>query len=209
MSNLIVSGSSGGNGGGGSSINGGAGSAEAFRQEKPNMNIKPKILYPSLIVAAFSVTLLSLTGVAALTGHLPGANATQEAGEGAAKNGSSNDSNKAAICSSCGTVESVRLVERKGSGSGLGAVAGGVAGALIGHQFGGGSGRTVMTIAGAGGGAYAGNEIEKNINKTSVYQIRVRMEDGKLRTLTQREVPSVDSGDRVRIKNGTLVKAAS
>lgn len=209
MSNLIISGSSGGNGGG-SSISSGAGNAEAFRQEKSSMNIKPKILYPSLIVAAFSVTLLSLTGVAALTGHLPGANAKQEASEGAVKSGNSNDSNKvAAVCSTCGTVESVRLVERKGSGTGLGAVAGGVAGALIGHQFGGGSGRTVMTIAGAGGGAYAGNEIEKNINKTSVYQIRVRMEDGSLRTLTQREVPSVDSGDRVRIKNGTLVKAAS
>ncbi|HWU84092.1 MAG TPA: glycine zipper 2TM domain-containing protein [Rhodocyclaceae bacterium] len=199
MSNLIV-GSTGGNG-----VNGGA---EILRQEKPSMNIKPKILYPSLIVAAFSVTLLSLTGVAALTGHLPGANAKQEASEGAVK--SSNGNNKvAAVCSTCGTVESVRLVERKGSGSGLGAVAGGVAGALIGHQFGGGSGRTVMTIAGAGGGAYAGNEIEKNINKTSVYQIRVRMEDGSQRTLTQREVPSVDSGDRVRIKNGTLVKATS
>lgn len=171
------------------------------------MNIKPKILYPSLIIAAFSVTLLSLTGVAALTGYLPGANAKQESSQGdAPRKGAAAESDKAALCASCGTVESVRLVERKGSGSGLGAVAGGVAGALIGNQFGGGSGRTVMTVAGAGGGAYAGHEIEKNMNKTSAYQIKVRMADGSVRTLSQREVPNVNSGDRVRINNGAIAE---
>lgn len=175
--------------------------ASALLKEKA-MNIKPRILYPSLIVAAFSVTLLSLTGVAALTGHLPGANATQDSGKGVADTTRSG----AALCKSCGTVESVRLVERKGSGSGLGAVAGGVAGALIGNQVGGGSGRTVMTVVGAGGGAYAGHEIEKNMNKTSAYQIKVRMADGSMRTLTQREVPQVNSGDRVRLSNGAIAE---
>lgn len=172
------------------------------------VNIKPKILYPSLIVAAFSVTLLSLTGVAALTGYLPGASAKQDTAQNEvlrSKGGADGD-RAAALCASCGTVESVRLVERKGSGSGLGAVAGGVAGALIGNQFGGGTGRTVMTIAGAGGGAYAGNEIEKNMNKTSAYQIKVRMADGSMRTLSQREVPKVNSGDRVRLANGTIAE---
>ena len=178
--------------------------ASALLKEKA-MNIKPKILYPSLIVAAFSVTLLSLTGVAALTGHLPGANATQGSGQG--KSGAADKAGSgAALCKSCGTVESVRLVERKGSGSGLGAVAGGVAGALIGNQVGGGSGRTVMTVVGAGGGAYAGHEIEKNMNKTSAYQIKVRMADGSMRTLTQREVPNVNSGDRVRVGNGAIAE---
>lgn len=182
-------------------------STQALLKEKA-MNIKPKILYPSLIVAAFSVTLLSLTGVAALTGYLPGASAKQESSQGEALRSKSgaDDDKTAALCASCGTVESVRLVERKGSGSGLGAVAGGVAGALIGHQFGGGSGRTVMTIAGAGGGAYAGNEIEKNVNKTSAYQIKVRMADGSMKTLSQREVPNVNSGDRVRINNGAIAE---
>jgi outer membrane lipoprotein SlyB len=181
----------------------------ALLKEKA-MNIKPKILYPSLIVAAFSVTLLSLTGVAALTGHLPGANAKQNVAQSdTPRNGGSDNAKLAAACASCGTVESVRLVELKGSSTGLGAVAGGVAGALVGHQFGGGSGRTVMTIAGAGGGAYAGNEIEKNVNKSSAYQIRVHMNDGSMRTLTQREAPNVNSGDRVRIKNGTISEVLS
>lgn len=186
--------------------------ATVVMKEKPAMNIRPKILYPSLIIAAFSVTLLSLTGVAALTGYLPGANANQgEAMQGdMAQKGeprnSDNTKMAAASCPQCGTVESVRLVERKGSGSGLGAVAGGVAGAILGNQVGGGSGRTVMTIAGGAGGAYLGNEIEKNTNKTSSYQIRVRMADGSLRTIHQRDVPGVNAGDRVRVSNGTVTE---
>lgn len=179
--------------------------ASAILKEKAAMNIRPKILYPSLIIAAFSVTLLSLTGVAALTGYLPGANANQSETD-APRKGDLRNSKMAAACTNCGTVESVRLVERKGAGSGLGAVAGGVAGAILGNQIGGGSGRTVMTIAGGAGGAYVGNEIEKNSNKTSAYQIRVRMADGSLRTVHQREVPGVNSGDRVRISNGSITE---
>ena len=115
-------------------------------------------------------------------------------------------SNPGAACVNCGTVESVRLIERQGSGSGLGAVAGGVAGAILGNQVGGGSGRTVMTVAGGAGGAYVGNEIEKNSKRSSAYQIRVRMADGSIRTLTQREVPNVNSGDRVRVGNGVITE---
>lgn len=180
------------------------GSGPGLLKEKA-MNIKPRILYPSLIIAAFSVTLLSLTGVAALTGYLPGANAKQDAAQSeAARTGDADK--RAAACASCGTVESVRLIERQGSGSGLGAVAGGVAGAILGNQVGGGSGRTVMTIAGGAGGAYVGNEVEKNSKRSSAYQIRVRMADGSMRTLTQRDVPNVNTGDRVRVTNGAIAE---
>ena len=63
-----------------------------------------------------------------------------------------------------------------------------------------------MTLIGAGGGAYAGNEIEKNTNKSSSYRIKVRMNDGSLRTLYQREQPSVAEGDRVKIIDGRAVR---
>jgi uncharacterized protein YcfJ len=43
-----------------------------------------------------------------------------------------------------------------------GTVTGAVVGGLIGHQFGGGSGRTALTIGGAAAGAYAGNQIQKH-----------------------------------------------
>lgn len=110
------------------------------------------------------------------------------------------------VCATCGTVESVVAVQRTGSGSGLGAVAGGVVGGLLGNQVGGGSGKTAATIVGAVGGGFAGNAIEKNVNKTTVYQVRVRMEDGSVRTLEQARAPA--QGSRVFVEGSTLRPAA-
>ncbi len=39
---------------------------------------------------------------------------------------------------------------------------GGVAGGLLGHQVGGGKGKTIATVAGAAGGAYAGKKVQEN-----------------------------------------------
>src|SRR5690606_13237977 len=64
----------------------------------------------------------------------------------------------AAICSNCGRVESVHAVQSAARPSGLGVVGGAVVGGLLGNQVGGGSGRTLATVAGAVGGGYAGNE---------------------------------------------------
>lgn len=100
------------------------------------------------------------------------------------------DTRHVAVCSTCGVVEGVRAVERKGEGSGVGAVAGGVVGAVVGHQMGGGSGKTAMTVLGAIGGGMAGNEIEKRNKATTVYDVRVRMEDGTLRTFTSSTAPT-------------------
>src|SRR5215472_14343860 len=74
-----------------------------------------------------------------------------------------------AACETCGVVESVTYQEKKGEASGAGAVVGGVAGGVIGHQIGSGRGNTVATIAGAGLGALAGNQVEKNVKKKSYY----------------------------------------
>lgn len=170
------------------------------------MNARPKLLYPSLIAAAISVTALSLTGVAALTGHLPSASAAADKEADAQAEAKRAEAAKM-VCNLCGVVESVRLVEHKGEGSGLGAVAGGVAGAVLGNQLGNGNGRTAMTLIGAGGGAYMGNEMEKNSKRSSSYQVRVRLDNGAVRTLYQRDVPSIAAGDRVRIANGIAVQA--
>jgi outer membrane lipoprotein SlyB len=109
-----------------------------------------------------------------------------------------------APCTNCGVIESVRVAQVKGQTSGVGAVAGGVAGGLLGNQIGHGGGRTVATIAGAAGGAYAGNAIEKNMKKHTVYRVSVRMDDGRQRTLSLREAPAYAVGDRVRIANGRI-----
>lgn len=50
-------------------------------------------------------------------------------------------------------------------GTGLGAVVGG----LLGHQVGGGSGKTLATVAGAAAGGYAGNKIQQKTQQADTY----------------------------------------
>ena len=102
----------------------------------------------------------------------------------------------------CGVVQSVNFVEQKGKGSGLGMVAGGVVGGVIGHQIGGGRGNTVATIAGAAGGAYVGNEVEKKKNTTGYWAVSIKMDAGNVRTFTYTNQPTVHSNDRVKLVDG-------
>jgi outer membrane lipoprotein SlyB len=94
-------------------------------------------------------------------------------------------------CDTCGIVEMVTPVQRKGEATGLGAVAGGVLGGVVGHQIGGGNGRKAMTLLGAVGGGLAGNEIEKRQRSTTAYQLKIRMADGSTRSLTQAQALAV------------------
>lgn len=112
-----------------------------------------------------------------------------------------------AVCADCGVVESVQAVTHKGEGSGVGAVAGGVVGGLLGNQMGAGQGKTAMTVLGAVGGGFAGNEVEKRARSTTVYKVRVRTEDGTLRTFEQASAPAV--GQRVRIEGHKLRAVAA
>ena len=105
-------------------------------------------------------------------------------------------------CNDCGVVQSMRYVEQKPKGSGLGMVAGGVVGGVLGHQIGSGRGNTVATIAGAAGGAYAGNEIEKNRSKTSHWDVAIRMDNGSTRSFTYTSKPAVHEGERVKLVDG-------
>lgn len=105
-------------------------------------------------------------------------------------------------CRHCGTVESVRAVREKGAGTGLGAVAGGVAGGVVGHQLGGGSGKDAMTVLGAVGGAVAGHQVEKHARGRTAYQVRVRLDDGSIRTFTRSQAPA--RGDRVAVEGDSL-----
>ncbi|GAB3478417.1 outer membrane lipoprotein [Polaromonas eurypsychrophila] len=118
---------------------------------------------------------------------------------------------KSVVCADCGTVEAVTPVQRQGQVNGvavgnttvgLGTVAGGVIGGLLGNQVGGGNGKTAMTVIGAAGGAFAGNKIEENMKKVTVYQVRVRMNDGSTRNV---EVSSaVPVGSKVIVEGNNL-----
>ena len=115
-------------------------------------------------------------------------------------------SSQNSICSNCGVVLAVNMVETAGKGSGLGVVAGGVVGGLLGNQVGKGSGRDLATIAGVVGGAVAGNAIEKNTKKTKSYNITIKMDSGEERIVHQTVAPSVVNGDRIKIENDIIVK---
>jgi outer membrane lipoprotein SlyB len=77
-----------------------------------------------------------------------------------------------------------------------------VVGAVIGNQVGGGDGRKVATVLGAIGGGMAGHEIEKRSKSTTVHEVRVKMDDGSVRTLEVAEKPAV--GARVQVEGKTL-----
>jgi outer membrane lipoprotein SlyB len=109
-----------------------------------------------------------------------------------------------------GRVTNVQLVQGQEAGrtSGAGAVIGGIGGAVIGNQVGGGSGRDVARIAGIVGGAIAGNAIEKNSNNrvTEAYRVSVQTDNGTLRAYDLPGTTDLRAGDRVRIENGQLFR---
>lgn len=107
-------------------------------------------------------------------------------------------------CSNCGNVESVRKITTRARGSGVGAAGGAVLGGLLGNQIGDGSGRQIATVAGAVGGAVIGNQVEGNMKATTRYEVRVRLDDGSVRTFMRDTAPSLRNGERVRIVNGGL-----
>jgi len=150
------------------------------------------LLYPLLVIAAISVIALSGFGIAALTGVLPDAR--------------SSSVDLAQACPNCGVIEAVAPYQVKGASSGVGAVTGGVVGGLLGNTIGAGTGHVLAILAGAGGGAYAGNEIEKNVNKNTRYKVTVRMNDGSMRIFHVSST-SWRPGDHVRVDGDRLAAA--
>lgn len=112
-------------------------------------------------------------------------------------------------CKNCGIVKSVNAVKVKGQSSGGGAIAGGLVGGVVGNQFGSGSGRTLATVAGAAGGAYVGNEIEKDAKSRYVWKIAVDMDYGERRNFSLNRKPDFGPGDRVRLLNGKPVRVGN
>ncbi|SFE47658.1 glycine zipper 2TM domain-containing protein [Paracidovorax wautersii] len=109
---------------------------------------------------------------------------------------------RAPVCASCGRVESVQAVQEAAPATGVGAIAGGVLGGVLGNQVGKGNGRTAATLIGALGGGYLGHTVEQRTRTTTAYQIRVRMDDGSIRTFTRSQ--PVAQGTPVRVDGGSF-----
>ena len=69
---------------------------------------------------------------------------------------------------------------------------------------GGGTGKKVATVAGAAGGVYAGNEVEKRMKTTKHYEVVVRLENGGTQIITYTEQPPFAVGAKVKVENSTL-----
>jgi outer membrane lipoprotein SlyB len=108
-----------------------------------------------------------------------------------------------ARCYSCGTVERID-VTRYGDGrtTGAGAVAGAIIGAAVGNQVGGGDGRRAATVAGAVAGGVAGNRIERDRADRDVFEVVIRMDDGRRVVVEQRSLNGVREGARVEVRDG-------
>lgn len=106
-----------------------------------------------------------------------------------------------------GVVESVKEVRQDGESTAIGPVAGGVIGAIAGHQIGGGRTRTVATAIGAGAGILAGKAIEKTARATKHWDVTVRLDDGSTKTISSDSEPAWHAGERVRLVDGQLLKS--
>jgi outer membrane lipoprotein SlyB len=188
--------------------------------------------HPMLIIAGTAVVLFCATGTAAIMGWIPSSFGSAADNKTLALNAPAGPAQQSAptslqqhaagaptrhaesrhvaaapaiqACLNCGVVETTREVNHRGDGSGLGAAGGAVVGGLLGNQVGGGHGKEAMTVVGAIGGAFAGNQIEKQVRATRSYETMVRMNDGSSRTIAQATQPEWHNGDHVRIVDGVV-----
>lgn len=107
------------------------------------------------------------------------------------------------VCSECGIVESVRQERVAAKPTGGGAILGGIAGAVLGHQLGNGRGRDLATVAGAAGGAFLGNRVEETARGHEVYDVTVRRDNGVVTVL--RQATPLTVGQKVQIQGGQAV----
>ena len=110
------------------------------------------------------------------------------------------------VCTDCGRVTAVTAHEKAGDSNAMGMIAGGVAGALLGHQVGGGRGKDLATLAGAAGGAYAGKKVQENMNTSEFWTVSVRYTDGRSENFDFTQNPGVAVGDAVKKSGNTLVR---
>ena len=118
----------------------------------------------------------------------------------------SNTPTAKAVCADCGKVIAVSTSEKAGDSSPLGVIAGGAAGAVLGHQVGSGTGKDLATIAGALGGAYAGKKIEEKVKTQKVWTVSVQYGDGRKASFNFSQDPGMKVGDPVKNSGETIVR---
>lgn len=111
-----------------------------------------------------------------------------------------------AVCTDCGRVTAVHVKEQATGNGTVGMIAGGVAGAVLGHQVGGGFGKDLATIAGAAGGAYAGKTIADNMGSRKIWTVSVQYTDGRSGNFTFAQDPGLPVGTAVKNSGNSVVR---
>ncbi|MBW8366485.1 MAG: glycine zipper 2TM domain-containing protein [Arenimonas sp.] len=110
-------------------------------------------------------------------------------------------------CYDCGTIERIETVYGARSNSRAGAVLGGVIGAVVAREVpkhGSQGNKNTATVAGAVGGALAGNAIENKMNEET-FDIHVRMDDGRRVILNRNSLGNgVREGAYVRVDGNRI-----
>jgi outer membrane lipoprotein SlyB len=90
-----------------------------------------------------------------------------------------------------------------------GALLGAVAGAVLGNQVGGGSGRDAATVLGGVAGAAVGSQVGRQGATTtdSIYRVSIQTDQGGMRTYDVPATGDLRVGDRVRVENGVIYRS--
>jgi outer membrane lipoprotein SlyB len=106
-----------------------------------------------------------------------------------------------------GRIEAIEVTKIPGSDNlGMGSVIGGVIGGLLANQIGGGNGKVLATVAGVGGGALLGNQVEQYNRLHETFRIRVQLDNGDMQTVSQDNDADLSVGNRVHIDNGRVYR---
>jgi outer membrane lipoprotein SlyB len=98
-----------------------------------------------------------------------------------------------------GYVESVRQVMIEGTKSGVGTLGGAALGGVAGSTIGQGRGQVAGAIGGAVVGGLVGSAIEENATRQPGLEITVRLDSGRMVSVTQAADQPFYRGDRVRV----------
>lgn len=184
-------------------------------------NAGSKLPHSLMWIVGASIILFCMTGIAAVMGWIPsssGSSADYSAADMFPEEMTSPIAPKAdkapglvakdtvsrTRCANCGVIEATRVIYAPGKAGGLGVVGGAVVGGVLGNQVGGGRGKDLLTVVGAVGGAYTGNEIEKRANSSKHYETIVRFGDGTSRVYSAANEPPWQPGDCVKVMNGVI-----
>ena len=100
-----------------------------------------------------------------------------------------------------GEIVEIETVKVDGSQSGIGGVAGAVAGGIGGSTIGGGNGQTLATVAGVVAGGLLGDYVERKATEDSAFNMTIRLDNGSYISVVQKPEKggSFRVGDRVKV----------